>query len=189
MAVVGIVLGVTMSASADPILRLVTFTVADPGKQDQAFQVVSDANKLFAAAKGFQSLKFSYDPATGQNVGVSLWDSLADMEAVTQTDAFKALLEKLKPLTLQRHLSASTKFAHVESRFFGRKRQGKVVFYPSANLCDGRACSVSVAVGVRGGLCTAAVEDLSHTTSKTGTPTICESHDRPPTLSGYHRAR
>ena len=99
VAVVGIVLGVTVSASADPILRLVTFTVADPGKQDQAFQVVSDANKLFAAAKGFQSLKFSYDPATGQNVGVSLWDSLADMEAVTQTDAFKALLEKVKPLT------------------------------------------------------------------------------------------
>ena len=99
VAVVGIVLGVTMSASADPILRLVTFTVADPGKQDQAFQVVSDANKLFAAAKGFQSLKFSYDPATGQNVGVSLWDSLADMEAVTQTEALKALLEKLKPLT------------------------------------------------------------------------------------------
>jgi len=26
----------------------------------------------FVAAKGFQSLKFSYDPATGQNVGVSL---------------------------------------------------------------------------------------------------------------------
>jgi quinol monooxygenase YgiN len=30
---------------------------------------------------------------------VSLWDSQADMEAVTQTDAFKALLEKVKPLT------------------------------------------------------------------------------------------
>ncbi len=94
-----IVLGVTVSASAEPILRLVTFTVADPGKQDQAFQVASDANKLFVTAKGFQSLKFSYDPATGQNVGVSLWDSVADMEAVTQTEAFKALLEKLKPLT------------------------------------------------------------------------------------------
>ena len=99
VAVVGIVLGVTVSASAEPILRLVTFTVADSGKQDQAFQVASDANKLFVAAKGFQSLKFSYDPATGQNVGVSLWDSVADMEAVTQTEAFKALLEKLKPLT------------------------------------------------------------------------------------------
>lgn len=99
VAVVGMVLGVTVSALAEPILRLVTFTVAEPSKQDQASQVVSDAYKLFAAAKGFQSLKFAYDPATGQNVGVSLWDSLAEMEAVTQTEAFKALLEKLKPLT------------------------------------------------------------------------------------------
>ena len=87
------VLGVTVSALAEPILRLVTFTVAEPSKQDQASQVVSDAYKLFAAAKGFQSLKFAYDPATGQNVGVSLWDSLAEMEAVTQTEAFRALLE------------------------------------------------------------------------------------------------
>ena len=54
---------------------------------------------MYVAAKGFQSLKFSYDPATGQNVGVSLGDSQADMEAVAQADAFKALLEKLKPLT------------------------------------------------------------------------------------------
>ena len=99
VAVVGIVLGVTVSASAEPILRLVTFTVADPSKQDQVFQLVSDVNKLYVAAKGFQSLKFSYDPATGQNVGVSLWDSQAAMEAVTQTEAFKALLEKVKSLT------------------------------------------------------------------------------------------
>jgi quinol monooxygenase YgiN len=99
VAVMGIIVGVTVSAAAEPILRLVTFTVADPGKQDQVFQVASDANKLFVAAKGFQWLKLSYDPATGQNVGVSLWDSLADMEAVTQTEAFKALLEKVKPLT------------------------------------------------------------------------------------------
>ena len=99
VAVVGIVFGVTVSASAEPILRLVTFTVADSSKQDQAFQVVNDVNKLFVAAKGFQWLKFASDPTTGQNVGVSLWDSQADMEAVTQTDAFKALLEKVKPLT------------------------------------------------------------------------------------------
>jgi len=51
-------------------------------------------------------------------------------------------------LTLQRHFSVLTKCAHVESRFFGRRRQGKVVFYASVNLCDRRACSVSVAVGI-----------------------------------------
>ena len=99
VAVMGIVLSLNVSASAEPILRLVTFTVADPGKQDQVLQVVSDVNKLFVAAKGFQWLKFASDPATGQNVGASLWDSQADMEAVTQTDAFKALLEKVKLLT------------------------------------------------------------------------------------------
>ena len=99
VAVMGIVLGLTVSASAEPILRLVTFTVADPSKQDQVVQVVSDVNKLYGAAKGFQSLKFAYDSATGQNVGVSLWDSQAAMEAVTQTEAFKALLEKVKSFT------------------------------------------------------------------------------------------
>jgi hypothetical protein len=72
VAVRGIVLGLTVSASAEPILRLVTFTVADLGKQDQVFQLASNANKMYVAAKGCQSLKFSYDPATGQNVGVSL---------------------------------------------------------------------------------------------------------------------
>jgi hypothetical protein len=33
-------------------------------------------------------------------VGVSLWDSQVDMEAVTQTDAFQIFLEKLKPLKM-----------------------------------------------------------------------------------------
>ena len=59
VAVMGIVLSLNVSASAEPILRLVTFTVADPGKQDQAFQVVNDVNKLFVAAKGFQWLRQS----------------------------------------------------------------------------------------------------------------------------------
>jgi quinol monooxygenase YgiN len=99
VAVMGIILGVTASASAEPMLRVVTFTAADPSKQDQIFQVVSDVNTLFVAAKGFQWLKFAYDPATGQNVGVSLWDSQAAMEAVMQTDASKALVEKVLPLT------------------------------------------------------------------------------------------
>jgi hypothetical protein len=35
----------------------------------------------------------------GQNVGVSLWDSQAEMEAVMQTDASKALQQKVQPLT------------------------------------------------------------------------------------------
>ena len=52
-------------------------------------------------------------------------------------------------LTLQRHLRVLTKFAHVESRLSGHKRQTEVVFYAPVNLCEKRACSASVAVGLR----------------------------------------
>ena len=51
-------------------------------------------------------------------------------------------------LSLQRHFSALTKFAHVESRFFGRKQQGKVVFYASVTLCVRKVCRINVAVGI-----------------------------------------
>src|SRR5262249_38520398 len=51
-------------------------------------------------------------------------------------------------IALQRHFSMLTKFAHVESRLSGRKRQREVVFYAPVNLCDRRACSTSVAVGL-----------------------------------------
>src|ERR671933_601601 len=54
------------------------------------------------------------------------------------------------PVALQRHFSASTKFAPVESRLSGCKRQREVVSYARVNLCDRRACSASVAVGVEG---------------------------------------
>src|SRR6266705_5546555 len=51
-------------------------------------------------------------------------------------------------VSLQRHFRVLTKFAHVESRLSGRKRQREVVFYAPVNLCDRRACFASVAVGV-----------------------------------------
>src|SRR5712692_5166405 len=47
----------------------------------------------------------------------------------------------LEGVALQRHFSALPKFAHVESRVCGRNRQGKEVFYASANLCVRKACS------------------------------------------------
>src|SRR5436190_17965424 len=51
-------------------------------------------------------------------------------------------------LTLQRHFSTSTKFAHVESRFCGGKQRGKAASCTSTNPCARRACSRSVAVGL-----------------------------------------
>ena len=56
-------------------------------------------------------------------------------------------LGTVEDLTYNVTLVCQTKFAHVESRLSSRKRQGGVVFYTLANLCDRRACSAIVAVG------------------------------------------
>src|SRR5262245_11459467 len=51
-------------------------------------------------------------------------------------------------LSLQRHFSASTKFAHVKSWLCGRKQRGKVAFCTPRNPCARRACSRSIVVGL-----------------------------------------
>src|SRR5262249_48889393 len=51
-------------------------------------------------------------------------------------------------IALQRHFRVLTQFAHVESWLSRHKRQREVVFYAPVNLCDKRACSASVAVGI-----------------------------------------
>src|SRR4029453_11811298 len=53
-------------------------------------------------------------------------------------------------LSLQRHFSASTKFAHVKSRLCGRKQRGKEAFCTPINPCARRACSRSIVVGLEG---------------------------------------
>ena len=62
--------------------------------------------------------------------------------------SINAAMSMDKYLTLQRHFSVLTKFAHVESRLSGRNSTRKVVFYAPVNLYDRRACSASVAVGL-----------------------------------------
>src|SRR5215467_13911231 len=66
------------------------------------------------------------------------WTLLLDSRVVACEDG----------VTLQRHFRVLTKFAHVESRLSGRKRQKEVVFYTPVILCDRRPCSTSVAVGL-----------------------------------------
>jgi hypothetical protein len=51
-------------------------------------------------------------------------------------------------LTLQRHFSALTKFARIESRFCGRKRRGKAALKVPINPYAGSVYSRSVAVGL-----------------------------------------
>src|SRR5215470_18040539 len=50
-------------------------------------------------------------------------------------------------ITLQRHFSVLTKFAHVESRLSESKRQREVALYAPVTSCSRRACPTSVAVG------------------------------------------
>jgi hypothetical protein len=73
-----------------------------------------------------------------------VWEKLAErVSEINQGDR-----KSTDNLTLQRHFHALTKFAHVESRLSGHKRQRGVVFYAPINLCDRRACSTSDVVGL-----------------------------------------
>jgi heme-degrading monooxygenase HmoA len=92
------VLFFTVSASAEPVLRIVTFTAANSAKQQEALNLADEVNKVYSAAKGFQWVKFYYDASTRQTGSVSLWDSPADVDAFLKSDAYKGIPDKLKPL-------------------------------------------------------------------------------------------
>ena len=94
----GLVLLFAVSASADPVLRIVSFTTAGPDQQQQALKLADETNKIYLAAKGCQWVKFWYDASSGESGSVSLWDSQADVEAFLKSDAYKPVPEKLKPL-------------------------------------------------------------------------------------------
>src|SRR5262249_37625535 len=68
------------------------------------------------------------------NVGYSINSGASITEGIT--------------LPLQRHFSASTKFARVKSRFCGRKQRGKAAFCTPINPCARSVWSRSVAVGL-----------------------------------------
>lgn len=81
------------------VLRIATFTVSEPGKQEQVLKVADGAHQEYAKAKGCQWVKFWYHPSTGENGSVSLWDSQADLDAFLKSDAYKTIFEKVKPLS------------------------------------------------------------------------------------------
>lgn len=97
-ALVGIVLLFAVSTSAEPVLRIVSFTAAGPDQQQQAFELADEVNKMYLAAKGCQWVKFWYDSSTGETGSVSLWDSQDDVEVFLKSDAYKPIPEKLKSL-------------------------------------------------------------------------------------------
>ena len=75
-------------------------------------------------------------------------DTLFDSSQAQRLQNQSVYAEVVCRLTLQRHFSVLTKFARVESRLSGRKRRREAIFYTPVNLCDRRACSASVAVGL-----------------------------------------
>lgn len=87
-----------IAVSAEPVLRLISFTAAGP-EQQQALQNIAPG-KLYAAATGCRWVKFWSNDSSGERGSVSLWDSRADMEAFLNSDAYKALFrDKVQPLT------------------------------------------------------------------------------------------
>jgi len=95
----GIVWLAAESASAQQIVRIVTFTVASPEQQPQVLKVTDEITQVFKTSKAFRGITFAFNPETGENVAVSLWKSRAGMEDVAESAAFKPLLERMKLLT------------------------------------------------------------------------------------------
>ena len=93
-------LGVSAAQSSTPgqVLRVYTTSVL-PEKRDQLPTVVNEMTQLLAATKGIQWFKVGSDPATGEIVSVTLWNSQADIDAFLKSDARKASVEKNRPLT------------------------------------------------------------------------------------------
>ena len=90
-----------VSAAQQPmaghVLRVFTTTVS-PDKRDQQPKTVADITQLLATTKGIQWFKVGSDPATGEIVAVTLWNSQAEIDAFLKSDARKALNEKNRPL-------------------------------------------------------------------------------------------
>ena len=72
------------------VLRVFTTTVL-PDKREQLPKIVDDITQLLAATKGIHWFKVGSDPATGEIVAVTLWNSQAEIDAFVKSDARKAL--------------------------------------------------------------------------------------------------
>ncbi|NLX99419.1 MAG: hypothetical protein GXY83_25060 [Rhodopirellula sp.] len=93
------VFGGTESASAQQVLRIAKFTIADTDKQQEVFAVTDAITEVFSKSEDFRWLKFCHDPETGEQIAVSLWKNEAAMAEAADCEEFKTLLDKMKRLT------------------------------------------------------------------------------------------
>jgi uncharacterized protein (TIGR02246 family) len=81
------------------VLRIVRFTSSSGDAQQAAMKLVDEEiHSLYGKSKGFRWVKYFVDPKTLATGSVSAWDSAADVEAFLQSDGYKPIPGKLKPL-------------------------------------------------------------------------------------------
>jgi uncharacterized protein (TIGR02246 family) len=81
-------------------LRVVQFTAASAAAQQAAMKLVDEEiNPLYDNAKGFQWVKYFIDPKTLETGSVSLWSSAADIDTFLNSEGYKPIPGKIKPLT------------------------------------------------------------------------------------------
>lgn len=98
LCLAGIMWTAATFASAEPIVRVVTFKVASPDRQPQVLEVTDAITRIFKTSKDFRGITFAFDPQSRENIAVSVWSSRSGMEAVATSEAFRSLFQKMQQL-------------------------------------------------------------------------------------------
>lgn len=83
-------------AAPSQVLRITTILVL-PEKRAQVSTMINEIDKLYTATKEIQWSKIGYDAFTGELVTVTLWKSQSDVAKFMESEARKAVVEKLRP--------------------------------------------------------------------------------------------
>ncbi len=79
-------------------VRAVTLQI-QPGKMQEAIDHVNDSLvPVLKAQKGFQGFYLMTDASSGKALGISVWESEADMVAVESSGTYKEQVAKFGPL-------------------------------------------------------------------------------------------
>jgi quinol monooxygenase YgiN len=96
--VLPILLAMSMPASAQRVIRIVTLTATSAEAQQKGLDAVgTDVRKLYKAAKGCESVTFFADPTALATGSVSVWSSREELDAFLKSPAYTAILDRLKP--------------------------------------------------------------------------------------------
>jgi uncharacterized protein (TIGR02246 family) len=81
-------------------LRVVQLTAASAEAQQAVMKLADEEiDPLYSNARGFQWVKYFFDPKTLETGSVSLWSSAADIDAFLQSDGYKPIPGKIRSLS------------------------------------------------------------------------------------------